>query len=127
MLLFQSLDASIRRLFGPVIERSDSNEEPFISDEPINIIRSGNYNKVPLIVGYTSREGLLLAVLGDKSNPNYYKVNFEKMIPYDLKLKRGSEEFTKTAQKIKKFYFGNKEPSEETVDNNYLVCMSITS
>lgn len=119
--LLQSLNASTRRLHGPVIERSDSNEETFISDEPINIIRSGNYNKVPLIVGYTSMEGLLFAVLADKNNPNYYKVDFERMVPHDLKLVHGSDEFVRTARKIKKFYFDKKEPSEETIDNNYLV------
>lgn len=73
------------------------------------------------MAGFTTREGMLFAVMADKSNPHLYEVNFEDMVPYYLNYKRGSKQSLELAQKIKEFYFGNQEASKETSDNNFMV------
>jgi cholinesterase len=46
--------------FIPVIEKRNNKDEVFLPERPIDIIRNGRFNKVPLIIGVTSREGLLI-------------------------------------------------------------------
>lgn len=114
------------RPHGPVIEIPSPNEEAFITQDPMDIILSGNYNKVPFITGFNTREGMLFMVMADKiKNPNLYNIDFERMIPYRLKLEKGSDSSLKLANQIKEFYFGDKEACEATVDNNYVVCIII--
>jgi carboxylesterase type B len=47
-------------IFGPVIEKENHKDEVFLPEKPIDIIKKGKFNKVPLIIGVTSREGLLI-------------------------------------------------------------------
>jgi carboxylesterase type B len=47
-------------IFGPVIEKGIHKDEVFLPEKPIDIIKKGKFNKVPLIIGVTSREGLLI-------------------------------------------------------------------
>jgi cholinesterase len=44
----------------PVIEKENDKDEIFLPERPIDIIKKGKFNKVPLIIGVTSREGLLI-------------------------------------------------------------------
>lgn len=98
------------------------NSDAFLTTTPLDVISSGSYQKVPFMVGYASKEGLLAAVMSDPDkNPNFYKVNFDNMVPHMLNLERGSEEFQSVARKMKEFYFGNDEPSEQTLERNLLV------
>lgn len=46
--------------FKPVIEEEKYEDEVFLPDIPINLIRNGKFHKVPLIIGVTSREGKLI-------------------------------------------------------------------
>nr|QIK02095.1 juvenile hormone esterase [Holotrichia parallela] len=46
--------------YSPAIEqKSEKNPEPFITEDPINIIRKGNFHNVPWIIGVVSNEGIL--------------------------------------------------------------------
>jgi carboxylesterase type B len=47
-------------VFVPVIEKGNNKDEVFLPEKPIDIIKKGKFNKVPLIIGVTSREGLLI-------------------------------------------------------------------
>lgn len=47
-------------LFQPVIELEEHNDEVFLPDSPINLIRNGKFHKVPIIIGVTSKEGKLI-------------------------------------------------------------------
>lgn len=44
-------------LFVPSVEKGVTSEEVFLPESPLTILKSGNYNKVPYIMGYTSDEG----------------------------------------------------------------------
>ncbi|KAJ8910437.1 hypothetical protein NQ315_016982 [Exocentrus adspersus] len=93
--------------FAPVIEKP--NDTAFITSEAIDTIRSGNYNKVPLIIGYNTREGLLLAVhevIAAMSGKPVKKgpPNLENAIPWQVGLKRGSEALKTACLKIQELY-----------------------
>jgi len=47
--------------FRPTIEFDFGDGAAFITDHPLRILESGNYNKVPYMTGVNSGEGLLLA------------------------------------------------------------------
>lgn len=83
--IFQDYSEEIFCLFGPCIEVS--NETAFLTKNPIDIVTSGDYNKVPMIIGYNSNEGLV--VLFDQISTNStisdQNINFERFIPYQMK------------------------------------------
>ncbi|KAJ8924090.1 hypothetical protein NQ315_006871, partial [Exocentrus adspersus] len=60
------INPSTTRVIGAVIEQP--NESAFLTRNVLDIIKSGNYNKVPLWFGYTSREGIFIEVLKTMTN-----------------------------------------------------------
>lgn len=92
-----------------------------MSENPIDIIRKGNYSKVPFMIGYTDREMILYEIFAARENTCRYTEDFEKQIPYTLNLRYGTEKSKELAERIKKFYFKNEEPSIETLDYDYIV------
>ncbi|RZC37636.1 COesterase and/or Abhydrolase 3 domain containing protein, partial [Asbolus verrucosus] len=108
--------ASTTRPFAPVIERKSN--EAFLCENPLDIMKSGRYNHVPIIIGFTNREGMLSEIL-QKSKPFKPMTNFELAVPSFLKLQPGSDISKYVAQQIKEFYYGNKEPSVEDKDTFY--------
>jgi carboxylesterase type B len=106
------------RPFGPVIERRS--HDAFLSEYPLDIIRSGRYNHVPIMIGYTNREGILSEIL-QKPKPFRPLTDFELAVPNFLKLQRRSDMSKLIARRIKEFYYGNEEPSADNKDKFYLV------
>ncbi|XP_011141919.1 esterase E4 isoform X2 [Harpegnathos saltator] len=85
--------------------------DPFFTDDPYVLVQRGI--KVPLMLGYTDREGIFFTRrLNDKSI-NLVNSNFENTIPKrvmaDLKKK------SITANDIRYLYFGDKSLSKETM------------
>ncbi|CAG9782830.1 unnamed protein product [Diatraea saccharalis] len=99
-------------LFSPCVE-GDVGEEIFLADSPYNILKSGNYEKLPLLVGFTDREGLLQIAIFDLWKNDMNK-NFSEFLPRDLQFKN-KEEKEKIAKEIKEFYFGNKTIGDDTI------------
>lgn len=103
------------RPHGPVVEKP-STEPGFLLEEPIDIITSGKYNAVPLLIGYNNKEGMLLEMIIKRKGPMTVITDFEESIPYTLKLAPGSDDSKKIARLIKEFYYGNEEPSLDNID-----------
>jgi carboxylesterase type B len=119
--IWQTLNYSAGKLpFGPVIEKASPGA--FITEEPLKIIKSGNYNKVPMVFGYTTREGMLFE-LWPKPNKPEMPEDFETLIPFMLEVERGSDSSKNIANKIKQFYYGTPS-SEKQPDKFYLVSSS---
>jgi len=55
--------------FKPIVDK-DLVDDPVLPDEPINLIKAGNYNKVPMIIGTNQNEGLLIKA--------FYQTNLSK-------------------------------------------------
>lgn len=71
---------------------------------------------MPLLVGYADAEGVLSTILERRTGGEPIHKNFEQLVPRDFNLERGSEKSKKIAQEIKEYYYGDKNPSLETLD-----------
>ncbi|KAF9810342.1 hypothetical protein SFRURICE_003314 [Spodoptera frugiperda] len=92
-------------IFSPCIERKKGNQA-FLDESPYSIIRSGKYNKVPMLIGISNMEGSLqmhhLGIWKDSMN-----TKFSDFIPVDLTF-RNNDEREMISKKIKEFYFGDQ-------------------
>ncbi|XP_050350772.1 cholinesterase 1-like isoform X3 [Nymphalis io] len=99
-------------LMSPCVER-DVGEERFLDDNPVQILKSGSYKKLPMLYGFAEMEGLfrmpLFELWKDRMN-----VKFSDFLPSDLQF-RDANEKEQVSKEIKHFYFGNKMVGEETV------------
>lgn len=114
--LNDGFDPSELRPYGWTIEKP--NKEAFLTRHPLEIMKSGQYNHVPIIFGYTNREGMLIDIIGT-FNVEKYVQSVESRVPHFLGIKKGTEESKKLTEKIKRFYYEDLEPSRERVDHLY--------
>ncbi|XP_044745323.1 uncharacterized protein LOC123307171 [Coccinella septempunctata] len=111
-------DVSVQRLVGYVVEDLDQEEEAFLTQHPIKILESGDYNQVPLIMGYTSSEGMFMHWKGKKSFKELTP-DIEHIIPRYFNLKKGTPASKRVSQKIMNYYFGTKDPDEAGIEAAY--------
>ncbi|XP_039751951.1 esterase FE4-like [Pararge aegeria] len=99
-------------IFAPCIER-DLGEEMFLDDHPVNILKSGDYPKVPMLYGIAEMEGIFrtgfFRFWRDTMNER-----FSDFFPEDLQFANENEK-NEVARKVKQFYFGNEPISENNV------------
>lgn len=78
----------------------------FLTKSPIDIITSGEYSPVPLMMGFTNCEGMLYeGVVSEKNKPKYWEKP-EVNVPSLLELERESAVRKNLGEKIVKFYLG---------------------
>ncbi|XP_049887141.1 esterase FE4-like [Pectinophora gossypiella] len=99
-------------LFGPCVER-DTPEQVFLKDAPINILKEGKLEPVPMLYGFSNMEGLFRLPLFELWK-NKMNANFAEFLPSDLKFNT-EEQKQEVAMTVKKFYFGDKPVSEDNV------------
>lgn len=97
--------------FVPVIEKVDLAVEKFICEPPPDLVRKGQISNVPLILGYTSGEGIEIVrnLNGILSSGLLTQVG--DFVPRELKFKWSPDEVQEAHEKIHKFYFQGKELS----------------
>lgn len=98
--------------FVPCVER-DTGNEVFLNDTPLNILRSGNYIKVPILAGFANMEGLIRLSLFDTWKDEMNE-NFSEFLPADLQFDN-EEQKQEIGRKVKEFYFGNESVSEDNM------------
>ncbi|XP_061704123.1 juvenile hormone esterase-like [Cydia pomonella] len=98
-------------LFGPVIEKSELNVEKFITDLPPDLVKYGKLANVPVIVGYTSGEGIEIARKLPTLMP-FLPVP-GAVVPRELKLKWETDKIHASDKKIRKIYFDGNEVTPE--------------
>ncbi|XP_023955057.2 esterase FE4 [Bicyclus anynana] len=96
----------------PCVER-DLGQEVFLDDSPVNILKSGDYKKVPMLYGFCDMEGFI-RLLNFNTWKDLMNKKFSDFLPADLKFKSEIEK-EQVAERVKRFYFGDKAISEETV------------
>lgn len=97
-------------------------EMAFLPSDPMNLISSGEYNQVPFMIGFTSREGMLFEIMTKfRFGEIKFVRDFEHSVPFSLNLPKGSELSKTIAKKIKSFYYGDEEPSHDNIDQYYMV------
>ncbi|KAG5891746.1 hypothetical protein JTB14_012481 [Gonioctena quinquepunctata] len=111
-------DACEIRPYGPVIEYP--HEGAFLTEDPEEIMKSGRSHQIPIIMGYTSLEGLLYGFF-QKVTGRYDWRGVERDVPYDLNIPPDSHLKEEVVQKLKKFYFDGAEPTEENKEKKFLL------
>lgn len=103
-----------------MIEDPNQEEEPFLVEHPMRILERSQYIHVPLMMGYCSREGML--VHGGGTKP-FKKIipDIENLVPNYFGLQKRSSLSKKIAQKIMQYYFGDQDPEQTDVDFTYQV------
>ncbi|GLV42339.1 alpha-Esterase-9 [Carabus blaptoides fortunei] len=106
-------------LHGFVVEQP-CKEANLLTVEPLDVMLAGEYTKVPLLIGYTSREGMF-SEIGERLQTGAFKIftDFETKVPVYFNIPKGSDLSKRIAQKIKEFYFDNCNPSVDNVDSIY--------
>lgn len=99
-------------VFVPCVEKILPNEEQFLPDTPYNLLTSGKFNKVPVIIGYNDAEGLMFA--GKENDTTISKLDIYKALPRNLVFPT-EEERRKTADVLQRYYMGDKKISKETI------------
>ncbi|XP_052867374.1 juvenile hormone esterase [Anopheles cruzii] len=98
-------------------DASSDGDEPLITEEPLELLKSGRYNHVPLMVGFNSHEAMLF-LRRVRKDPNLLQTldgDFERLIPLNMHLDRESDEGREFAGKMKQFYLGDRHVSNETI------------
>nr|WCB90355.1 carboxylesterase 23 [Grapholita molesta] len=101
-------------LFAPCIENKALNDS-FLTEAPIDIIKSGNYSHIPYIAGYTDREGTIRS--GEAVHGGWLErmqSNFTDFIQVDLGFNTTASK-TAVANNIRSFYWDNRVINMETI------------
>ncbi|GJQ76630.1 hypothetical protein Trydic_g15491 [Trypoxylus dichotomus] len=90
----------------PIVEQRMEGQNAFLTEDPLSVIKSGNYNHVPIMVGYNDAEGI-----------SFYSMYTDlfNLIPYDLEMEKDSDVTNELLQDIKDFYFNGTDPSSNDV------------
>jgi len=104
-------------LFVPTVEKV-KDASTFLSEEPLEVLKSGRFTKVPLITGVNQDEGTLLsAVIG--ANQTKLRDANDKWDYYAARLLAYDTDRPDISDKIRKFYFGEVSDigSKDLIDN----------
>nr|UXP71939.1 esterase [Manduca sexta] len=99
-------------VFSPCVERNIG-EEVFLDEDPLTILQNGNYEKLPLLIGFANMEGLVRIEFFEtwKSAMNE---KFSDFLPADLTFKNEKQK-QEIANIVKQFYFGNKPVNNDNI------------
>ncbi|CAG5042625.1 unnamed protein product [Parnassius apollo] len=93
--------------FVPVVEKKFKSVKAFIDEEPVNLLAKGKTNKVPLMIGYNSAEGLaLISFLLPKLD--FYNENPSYHIQREIAEKVSNEKLKEFGDRVKQIYLNNK-------------------
>lgn len=93
-------------LYTPCTEKVIEGVEPFLIESPYDVLSKGNFNKVPMIIGTATKEGLFLAHMDNDTIMQ--QVEFEKALPKNLDIP-SKKVRTEIAGTLKKLYMGDTE------------------
>lgn len=98
--------------FVPVVEKRFEGVESFLNDEPLDILLGDKTNKVPVMLGYNSAEGLFM--VGDQLKKLDFKNKHVKyLVPKEIARKESQAKVQEIGERLKKFYVRDGDFSEE--------------
>lgn len=110
----------IDAIFKPCIEVEFEGQPTFLTRSPISLLKTGNYNNVPIIIGSNNIEGAILQYLKKDFSDSFekYNQNKELLVP---KILAGETNIRKTiGDQLLNFYLGNNEQLRENNKAQYL-------
>ncbi|XP_067007348.2 bile salt-activated lipase isoform X2 [Anabrus simplex] len=94
-----------------------SMDADFLPQEPLQILKHGNFNQVPFMAGINDGEGHLFAKAFPLRERSWGGDNFENFVPKDLNLPSGSAESKQVADGMKKLYFNGQEINKNNLQD----------
>lgn len=113
----------IDAVFKPCIEVDLEGQPAFITKSPLLIMKSGNFNKVPLVIGSNNIEGATLQFM-NKEYADFDKINENvcRLVPRSL---AGEDKLSKSiGHQLLKFYLGGDQHLREDTRTQYLQLIS---
>ncbi|XP_050307837.1 juvenile hormone esterase-like isoform X2 [Anthonomus grandis grandis] len=110
----KTIKCNRHRFIGAVVEPSGYTGQKFFSEHPVKLLLSGRYNKVPMIMGYNSGDGMIVDGMVEPEKNYIYWTDKEFNVPGLLNLEKGSQLSKQLGDEIIRFYFGNGDISRET-------------
>jgi hypothetical protein len=105
--------------FGPVVEKAQGFQPPFLPDWPIRLLEQGTTKRVPWMTGVTTAEGLYPAgfFISNPQDLDILNRNFTHLLPHilDFNFTLGPEQYEDVCNKIRQHYIGNQTVDESTV------------
>lgn len=106
------LDVSLNYSFLPIVEKRISGVEGFLNSDPIELMKSGDYNTVPCINGLNSQEGIVFLTKDIIKITDFTKLKDLSEVKVDLKVlvkdmvkNRDDNKLNELVRIIKQFYF----------------------
>ncbi|XP_013192666.1 acetylcholinesterase [Amyelois transitella] len=97
-------------LYTPCVEDAIEGEEPFLTEIPYDVLSQGKFNKVPMMIGINSAEGIMFADMeNDTTIPN---IDLSQSFPKDV-LFPTEDDRQKTGEAAKRMYVENGDTTEE--------------
>lgn len=113
----------IEAIFKPCIEVDLEGQPAFMTKSPLLITKSGNYNKVPLVIGSNNIERATLQFMG-KDHTDFDRIN-EKLCPLVRRSVSGKEKLSENiSHQLLKFYLGGDAILKEDMMTQYLKLFS---
>ncbi|XP_066996050.2 esterase E4 [Anabrus simplex] len=104
---FYEWDKDTMVRFGPVIEPDlGDGSERFLTADPTELLLSGNFSHVPLIMGFTEMEfdWLAMYVIQNNTWAEYMTDRFDELAPISLLYERGTDRSRNITRELRKFY-----------------------
>lgn len=98
--------------FCPVVELPS--EGAIITETPLELMRKMKVNYKPVMIGYTSNEGLIMLLDAVKKLRDYDK-DFSRLVPENLNVKPGTPEMEEAVKLIRNYFFGDKAVDKDSL------------
>ncbi|XP_077282972.1 juvenile hormone esterase-like [Arctopsyche grandis] len=113
-------DVSLNFSFLPIVEKRINGVEGFLNSDPIELMKSGDFNTVPCINGLNSQEGVVFMMKNIIKTTDFSKVKDLSEVRVDLKTMvkemvttRDENKLTELVRNIKQFYLPRGKPFME--------------
>nr|ATJ44555.1 acetate esterase 11 [Helicoverpa assulta] len=114
----------IDAIFKPCIEVDFEGQPAFMTKSPLLIMKSGNFNKVPLIIGSNNIEAALFEFIKEDFYSDYEKFNENASLLVPRSLAREDKLTKVIGHQLLKFYLGGEEHLREDTRTQYLQLIS---
>lgn len=106
-------------LWLPVVEEAGSNGAFLTIEDPLDAIASGDFEKVPLMVGTTENElaSSAFELLTNETGRKEWEENFKRWGPVCLLYERDTEHSNKISSEVWNYYYGSGCCSFEATNN----------
>lgn len=102
-------------LFRPTVEKEFEGEDCFMPKSPLDLLKEGNFHKVPIIIGYNDGEGISM-VKNKLKKLKYVNDDLSRNVPRDIAYVLSQNKLQILGEQIKKFYFGENQISGKTLE-----------